>query len=133
MITHDWQTVRWRARHRTRQVAIGDGWIDGVIKEDKLGLDSLYVQAKRWQGPVGSPEVMKFSGGLTKRHAHRGVLITTSTFTADAKEFVEALPQKIVLVDGKQLAALMIEHGVGVSTMRTLELKRLDQDYFDNL
>ena len=111
----------------------GDGGIDGVIKQDKLGLDSIYVQAKRWQGPVGSPEVMKFSGGLTKRHANRGVMITTSTFTADAKECVEALPQKIVLVEGKQLAGLMIEQGVGVSTTRTLELKRLDQDYFDNL
>jgi restriction system protein len=87
----------------------GDGGIDGIIKQDKLGLDAIYVQAKRWQNVVGSPDIMKFSGGLTKRHANRGVFITTSTFTKDALEFVEALPQKIVLVDGKRLAFLMIE------------------------
>jgi restriction system protein len=111
----------------------GDGGIDGIIKQDKLGLDAIYVQAKRWKDAVGSPEVMKFSGSLTKRHANRGVVITTSTFTKDASEFVEAMPQKIVLIDGKQLATLMIEHDVGVSATRAYTLKRLDQDYFDNL
>ncbi|MCX6602373.1 MAG: restriction endonuclease [Acidobacteria bacterium] len=111
----------------------GDGGIDGIIKQDKLGLDAIYVQAKRWKDSVGSPEIMKFSGSLTKRHANRGVFITTSTFTKDALEFVEAMPQKIVLIDGKQLASLMIEHDVGVSPMRVYTLKRLDQDYFDNL
>lgn len=111
----------------------GDGGIDGIIKQDKLGLDAIYVQAKRWKDVVGSPEVMKFSGSLTKRHANRGVFITTSTFTKDASEFVEAMPQKIVLIDGKLLASLMIEHDVGVSPMRSYTLKRLDQDYFDNL
>jgi restriction system protein len=111
----------------------GDGGIDGIIKQDKLGLEAIYVQAKRWKDVVGSPEIMKFSGGLTKRHANRGVFITTSTFTKDALEFVEAMPQKIVLIDGKQLAALMIEHDVGVSPTRSYTLKRLDQDYFDNL
>lgn len=110
-----------------------DGGIDGIIKQDKLGLDAIYVQAKRWKDVVGSPEVMKFSGSLTKRHANRGVFITTSTFTKDASEFVEAMPQKIVLIDGKLLASLMIEHNVGVSPMRSYTLKRLDQDYFDNL
>ena len=111
----------------------GDGGIDGIIKQDKLGLDAIYVQAKRWKDVVGSPEIMKFSGSLTKRHANRGVFITTSTFTKDALEFVEAMPQKIVLVDGKQLASLMIEHDVGVSPTKAYTLKRLDQDYFENL
>jgi restriction system protein len=111
----------------------GDGGIDGIIKQDKLGLDAIYVQAKRWKDAVGSPEIMKFSGGLTKRHASRGVFITTSTFTKDASEFVEAMPQKIVLIDGKQLASLMIEYEVGVSPTKAYTLKRLDQDYFDNL
>jgi len=111
----------------------GDGGIDGIIKQDKLGLDVIYVQAKRWKDGVGSPEIMKFSGSLTKRHANRGVFITTSTFTKDALDFVEAMPQKIVLMDGRQLAALMIEHNVGVSPTRSYTLKRLDQDYFENL
>jgi len=111
----------------------GDGGIDGIIKQDKLGLDAIYVQAKRWKDVVGSPEIMKFSGSLTKRHANRGVFITTSTFTKDALEFVEAMPQKIVLIDGKQLASLMIEHDVGVSATKSYTLKRLDQDYFENL
>ena len=111
----------------------GDGGIDGIIKQDKLGLDVIYVQAKRWGNVVGSPEIMKFSGSLTKKHASRGVFITTSTFTKDALEFVEEMPQKLVLIDGKQLAALMIEHDVGVSATRSYTLKRLDQDYFENL
>ena len=111
----------------------GDGGIDGIIKQDKLGLDAIYVQAKRWKDVVGSPEIMKFSGSLTKRHANRGVFITTSTFTRDALDFVEAMPQKIVLLDGKQLASLMIEHDVGVSPTKAYTLKRLDQDYFENL
>jgi len=111
----------------------GDGGIDGIIKQDKLGLDAIYVQAKRWKDVVGSPEIMRFSGSLTKRHANRGVFITTSFFSRDALEFVEAMPQKIVLVDGKQLASLMIEHDVGVSPTRSYTLKRLDQDYFENL
>ncbi len=111
----------------------GDGGIDGIIKQDKLGLDAIYVQAKRWKDVVGSPEIMKFSGSLTKKHANRGVFITTSTFTKDAWEFVEALAQRIILIDGKYLASLMIEHDVGVSPTRTFTLKRLDQDYFENL
>jgi restriction system protein len=111
----------------------GDGGVDGIIKQDKLGLDAIYVQAKRWKDGVGSPEIMKFSGSLTKRHANRGVFITTSTFTRDALEFVEAMPQRIVLIDGKQLASLMIDHDVGVSPTKSYTLKRLDQDYFENL
>ena len=111
----------------------GDGGIDGIIKQDKLGLDVLYVQAKRWKDVVGSPEIMKFSGSLTKKHADRGVFITTSGFTKDALEYVEAMPQRIILIDGKQLASLMIEYNVGVAPFKTYTLKRMDQDYFDNL
>lgn len=110
----------------------GDGGIDGLIKQDKLGLDVIYVQAKRWASPVGSPEIMKFSGSLTKKHANRGVFIATSSFTKDAIGFVEAMPQKIVLIDGKLLASLMIDHNVGVAPAKTYTLKRLDQDYFEN-
>ncbi|HUE00297.1 MAG TPA: restriction endonuclease [Bryobacteraceae bacterium] len=109
----------------------GDGGIDGTIKQDKLGLDFLYVQAKRWKDVVGSPEIMKFSGSLTKKHANRGVF--TSVFTKDALEYVEEMPQRIILIDGRQLAALMIEHDVGVAPAKTYTLKRLDQDYFENL
>ncbi len=111
----------------------GDGGIDGIIKQDKLGLDVLYVQAKRWENVVGSPEIVKFSGSLTKRHANKGVFITTSYFSKDAMEYVRAISQKIVLIGGKQLATLMIEYNVGVSDSRTFVLKRLDQDFFDNL
>jgi restriction system protein len=111
----------------------GDGGIDGIIKQDKLGLDFLYVQAKRWKDVVGSQEVMKFSGSLTKKHANRGVFITTSWFSKDALEYVEEMPQRIVLIDGKQLASLMIEHNVGVAPAKTYTLKRMDQDYFEDL
>jgi restriction system protein len=111
----------------------GDGGIDGIIKQDKLGLDVLYVQAKRWKDVVGSPEIMKFSGSLTKRHASKGVFITTSYFSKDALEYVEAMPQKIVLIDGAKLALLMIDHNVGVSLAKSYDVKRLDQDYFESL
>ena len=111
----------------------GDGGIDGIIKQDKLGLDFLYVQAKRWKDVVGSPEIMKFSGSLTKKHANRGVFITTSWFSADALDYVKEIQQRIILIDGKQLASLMIEHNVGVAQAKTYTLKRLDQDYFENL
>lgn len=111
----------------------GDGGIDGIIKQDKLGLDVLYVQAKRWKDVVGSQEVMKFSGSLTKRHARRGVFITTSWFSKDALEYVEEMPQRIILSDGRRLASLMIEHNVGVAPAKAYTLKRIDQDYFENL
>jgi restriction system protein len=111
----------------------GDGGIDGTIKQDKLGLDIVYVQAKRWQDNVGSPEVMKFCGGLTAHHANKGVLLTTSSFSKDASEFVTKIPQKIVLIGGKRLAELMIEHDVGVAAKKRYTLKRIDQDYFENL
>jgi restriction system protein len=111
----------------------GDGGIDGIIKQDKLGLDSIYIQAKRWRGNVGSPEIMQFSGGLTKRHATRGVVITPSGFSKDAKEYVQSLPQNIILVDGPQLASLMIEYGVGVVSDKTYTLKQVNPSYFENL
>ncbi len=113
----------------------GDGGIDGVIKQDKLGLDRVYIQAKRYQdeNSVGSPEVMRFCGSLTAHKANKGVMITTSHFTKDAQEFVKQIPQTIVLIDGERLAGLMIEHGIGVQPKKTYTVKRLDQDYFDNL
>jgi restriction system protein len=111
----------------------GDGGIDGIIQRDKLGLEELYLQAKRWENGVATEEIMKFSGGLTKRHAQRGVFITASRFTKDARQFVETLPQKIVLIDGKQLAELMIDHNVGVEEGKKLTLKHLNPDYFERL
>ena len=110
-----------------------DGGIDGIIKQDKLGLDVIYVQAKKWKDVVGVAEVMKFSGSLTKQHANRGVFITTSYFSKDALEYVEAMPQKIVLIDGRRLANLMVEHDVGVAPAKTYIVKRLDMDYFESL
>lgn len=111
----------------------GDGGIDGTIKQDKLGLDVVYVQAKRGQDRVGSPEVMKFCGGLTAHHANKGVLITTSQFSREALDFVTKVPQKIVLIGGEQLAELMVQHDVGVAATKSYTLKRIDQDYFENL
>lgn len=108
----------------------GDGGIDGVIKEDRLGLDIVYIQAKRWNSPVSRPEIQKFAGALAAEHARKGVFITTSDFTRDALEYVKRIDSKIVLIDGNQLAQLMIDHGVGVATVTTYELKRVDSDYF---
>lgn len=109
----------------------GDGGIDGIIKEDKLGLDVIYVQAKRWEGTVGRPEIQKFAGALQGQRANKGVFITTSSFTRDAVEYAGVINSKIILVDGEQLAGLMIDHNVGVSTVGMYELKRLDNDYFE--
>jgi restriction system protein len=108
----------------------GDEGIDGIIKEDRLGLDAIYVQAKRWENPVGRPEVQKFAGALQGQRARKGVFITTSAFTADATDFVSRIDSKIVLIDGNLLANLMIDHNVGVSPMTIYELKRVDTDYF---
>ncbi|MFN4103151.1 MAG: restriction endonuclease, partial [Tepidimonas sp.] len=107
----------------------GDGGIDGIISLDKLGLEKVYVQAKRWQTSVGRPEIQAFYGALAGQRAHKGVFITTSTFTAQALEFARSV-ERIVLVDGQRLAQLMIDHEVGVST-RALKLPRFDSDYFD--
>jgi restriction system protein len=93
----------------------GDGGIDGVIREDKLGLDEIYVQAKRWDNTVGRPVVQSFVGSLDGQKARKGVMITTSQFSPDAREYVKHLEKKVVLIDGEELAGLMIDHGVGVA------------------
>lgn len=109
----------------------GDGGIDGVIAEDRLGLDSIYVQAKRWQGSVGEPPLRDFLGALVSRGATKGVFITTGLFTEAAQQFARRSPQhKVVLIDGTRLTELMIEHGLGVSVQVTFELKRIDSDFF---
>ncbi len=109
----------------------GDGGIDGVIKEDKLGLDVIVLQAKRWtSNAVGRPDIQAFVGSMEAYRANKGVFITTSTFSAPAYEYVKQIQRKISLIDGKMLAELMIDNGVGVSTYRAIHLKRLDTDYF---
>ncbi len=110
----------------------GDGGIDGIIKEDKLGLDIIYIQAKRWESVVGAGPVRDFSGSLDPHGAKKGVFITTSAFTKDARAYATNLGgKKIVLVDGFELAQLMIDHDIGVSTVTTYTIKRLDSDYFE--
>jgi restriction system protein len=109
----------------------GDEGIDGIINEDKLGLDVIYIQAKRWQGNVGRPEVQKFAGALQGKRAKKGVLITTSDFTAEAKEFVKNIEAKIVLVSGALLVELLWEYGIGVTSTASYEVKRMDTDYFN--
>ena len=108
----------------------GDGGIDGIIKEDRLGLDAVYIQAKRWEGVVGRPEIQKFAGALQGQRARKGIFITTSTFTQDAEEYVSRIDSKIVLIDGDRLAQLMIDYNVGVASTALYELKRVDSDYF---
>lgn len=107
-----------------------DGGIDGIIKQDSLGLDVVYIQAKRWESNVGSPEVRTFVGSLAGVKAQRGVIMTTSSFSKEAEKYVEKIGERVILVDGSQLANLMIEHGVGVSTIQTLSIKKLDNDFF---
>ncbi len=107
----------------------GDGGIDGVINQDRLGLDVVYVQAKRWKNNVGAPEIAGFAGALAGQGANKGIFITTSDFTKAAKDY-DAAGFKIILIDGKRLAQLMIDHNVGVSTVKTYEIKRVDSDYF---
>lgn len=108
----------------------GDGGIDGIIKEDRLGLDIVYIQAKRWEGTVGSPAVRDFVGSLVGHSASKGVLIATSRFSKDAEDFARKIPQKVVLIDGPQLAELMMDFGVGVTTATTYVVTKLDLDYF---
>ncbi len=109
----------------------GDGGVDGIINEDRLGLDVVYIQAKRWEGTVGRPVVQAFAGSLEGFRAKKGVLITTSTFSKDAMDYVGRIEKKIVLIDGEQLAQFMIDYGVGVAEMVTYTVKRIDLDYFD--
>ncbi|UTC54388.1 restriction endonuclease [Treponema sp. OMZ 803] len=110
----------------------GDEGIDGIIKEDKLGLDVIYIQAKKWDsGTIGRPEIQKFAGALLGKKAKKGIFITTSTFTNEAKKYVTDIDAKIILLDGKQLTELMIENNLGVSTQDVYTIKRIDSDYFE--
>jgi len=109
----------------------GDGGIDGVIKEDKLGLDAVYVQAKRWESTVGRPVIQAFAGSLDGARARKGVVITTSKFSNDAVDYVSRIDKRIVLIDGKRLAELMIDSGVGTSISSTYSINQIDEDYYD--
>lgn len=109
-----------------------DGGIDGIIKQDRLGLDTIYIQAKKWDDsrPIHRPEIQKFAGALQGVRARKGIFITTSSFSDGAREYVATIDSKIVLIDGTELAQLMIDHGIGVTPHQTYEIKRLDSDYF---
>lgn len=109
----------------------GDGGIDGIIKEDKLGLDAIYLQAKRWENTIGRPAVQAFAGSLEGHRARKGVMITTSQFSSEALDYVTRIEKKIVLIDGEELARLMIDYGIGVADEASYIIKRLDTDYFD--
>lgn len=113
----------------------GDEGIDGVIKEDKLGLDVIYIQAKKWKpgSTVGRPEVHRFIGALAGQGAKKGVFITTSSFTKEARDFVPKNETKIVLIDGADFAELMIDYDLGVTTQSTYQIKKLDNDYFEEV
>lgn len=108
----------------------GDEGIDGIIKEDRLGLDVIYIQAKKWEGVVSRPEIQKFAGALQGQRAKKGIFITTSSFSNEARDFASRIDSKIVLIDGKQLAQLMIDNDVGVSKVSLYEIKKIDFDYF---
>jgi restriction system protein len=109
----------------------GDEGIDGTIKEDVLGLEVIYIQAKKWDTTVGRPEVQKFAGALQGRRAKKGIFITTGSFSRDAIDFSSKIDSRIVLIDGKRLVDLMIDHNIGVSTVKTYERKKIDSDYFE--
>jgi restriction system protein len=109
----------------------GDGGIDGIIKEDKLGLDTIYIQAKRWENVVTISAVRDFAGSLLSKKARKGVFITTSTFPKSAYDFVDSIDPTIILIDGEQLTKMMIEYGVSVTVTKRYEIKRIDNDYFD--
>ena len=108
----------------------GDEGIDGIIKEDHLGLNLIYLQAKRWEKTIGRPDIQQFAGALQGKKARKGVFITTSSFSADARQYAESIEARIILVDGTELARLMIAHGVGVTPVAVYELKRVDSDFF---
>jgi restriction system protein len=110
----------------------GDEGIDGIISEDRLGLDIVYLQAKKWDGTVGRPEIQRFVGALHGKRAKKGVFLTTGTFSAEAGTYVDHIDPKIVLIDGRRLAELMIDFDVGVHTAATYNVKRVDSDYFDD-
>ena len=108
----------------------GDEGIDGIIKEDRLGLDIIYIQAKKWDGTVGRPEIQKFAGALQGQRAKKGIFIATSEFSKDAYDYVAKIDSKIVLIDGQQLSQFMIDHNLGVTSVANYEIKRIDSDYF---
>ena len=108
----------------------GDEGIDGIINEDRLGLDVIYVQAKRWDGTVGRPEIQKFAGALQGQHAKRGIFMTTSSFSKEATDFAARVDNKIILIDGETLVQHMIDHNVGVTPSVNYEVKKIDLDYF---
>lgn len=108
----------------------GDEGIDGIINEDRLGLDTIYIQAKRWEQTVGRPEIQKFAGALQGFRARKGIFITTSEFSKEARDYASRIESKIVLIDGDQLWNFMIDYGIGVSIAATYEVKRIDNDYF---
>jgi restriction system protein len=108
----------------------GDEGIDGIIKEDHLGLDNIYIQAKRWEATIGRPEIQKFAGALQGQRARKGIFITTSDFSKDATDYVSRIDSKIILIDGATLAKLMIDFGVGVTTVATYQVRKIDSDYF---
>ncbi len=110
-----------------------DGGIDGIIKQDRLGLDAIYIQAKKWEASIHRPEIQKFAGALQGVRARKGIFITTSSFSDGARDYVALIDSKIVLIDGIELAQLMIDHGIGVTLHQTYEIKRLDSDYFSDL
>ena len=109
----------------------GDEGVDGVINEDRLGLDVIYVQAKRWEGTVSRPEIQKFVGALLGKQARKGVFITTSDFSKQARDYASAIESSVVLIDGEALAGLMIDYNVGTAVESSYEVKRVDSDYFD--
>jgi restriction system protein len=108
----------------------GDEGIDGIIKEDHLGLDNIYIQAKRWEATIGRPEIQKFAGALQGQRARKGIFMTTSDFTKEALDFVSRVDAKIILIDGRTLSRLMIDFGVGVTTVASYDIKKLDSDRF---
>ena len=109
----------------------GDEGIDGVINEDRLGLDVIYIQAKRWKANVGRPEIQSFVGALAGKKANKGIFITTSNFHDNANDYATGLHQKVILIDGRRLAELMIEHNIGVAEEHAYRIKKIDSDYFD--
>ena len=109
----------------------GDGGIDGIIKEDKLGLDVIYLQAKKWENTVPVKDIRDFTGALASKKAKKGIFITTSNFPQSVYEFVTQVEYKIILIDGEQLADLMIENNVGLSIINTYQVKTIDSDYFE--
>jgi restriction system protein len=109
----------------------GDGGIDGVIDEDRLGLDVIYVQAKRWDSAVGRPEIQKFAGALQGQRARKGIFITTSDFSREAEDYAQRIESRIILINGRRLARLMFDFDIGATPRSTYTVKQLDSDYFE--